>query len=214
MPAVTILYEDQRGHQRQFGLHELVKACVFDAVNGDRRRVEGMLADARPLKGVQNVLRACREDIDLIAADGRSVVAVVDDDVIRKHLGLPGDAADAAVEQAIKKGSRAPERLFVALIKQNTESVLAAAAACDPSLDAKRVERAVRHKDLLVRDAILVDLSRERARPLRECVLGRMPSLRGLVVILVCVLGASPAPAAPPAAPPTAGKGPRRKSKR
>jgi hypothetical protein len=213
MPAaVTILYEDQRGQRHGFGLHALVKACVFDAINGDRHRVERMLDDARPLKGVTNVLRACRQDFDLLAADGRTVVAVVDDDVIRDHLKLPHHVADAKVEQEIRKGCCAPERLFVALLHQNTESVIEAAAACDPSLDAKRIARAVRYKDLLERDAILVEMSRERARSLRDCVLGRMPSLRGLIATLTGVLGAPelPARALPPQAPT---EKPRRKRK-
>ncbi|UQA55994.1 hypothetical protein [Polyangium aurulentum] len=80
-PAVTILYEDQRGARQGFGLHALVKACVFDAVNGDRPRVEEALRDHRPLKGAGNLLRTCREEIDLIASDGRgmpSLRALVD----------------------------------------------------------------------------------------------------------------------------------------
>lgn len=182
--ALTILYEDARGQAKGFGLHTLVKACVHDAINGDRHRVEGTLSDARPLKGVQNVLRACREDIDLIAADGRTVVAVIDNDAIRQHLKLPRTASDAQVEQEIKKGSRAPDRLHIALLKQNTESVLEAAAACDPSIEPDRIERAVKHKELLERDAILTELSRERARPTRDCVLDKMPSLRALVDLL------------------------------
>lgn len=205
--AITILYEDARGQTKGFGLHVLVKACVYDAIDGDRHRVEGMLNDARPLKGVQNVLRACREDIDLIAADGRSVIAVIDNDAIRHHLKLPRTASPAQVEQAIKKGSRAPDRLHVILIEQNTESVLEAAAACDPSIDAGRIERAVGHKDLLERDAILTELSRERARPARDCVLEKMPSLRALIDLLGGLLR----PEAPrPAAPRKRSKSPRR----
>ncbi|MFT3768721.1 MAG: hypothetical protein QM820_25020 [Minicystis sp.] len=195
--VLTILYEDARGQTKGFGLHTLVKACVFDAMNGDRHRVEAALADARPLKGVQNVLRACREDIDLIAADGRTVVAVIDNDAIRHHLRLPRTATDAEVDQAIKKGCRAPDRLHVILIKQNTESVLEAAAACDPTLEAKRVERAIAHKDLLERDAILTEISRERSRPTRDCVLGRMPSLGALVEVLCKMLRPKPPPAPP-----------------
>ncbi len=182
--AVTVLYEDQRGPRQGFGLHALVKACVFDAINGERHRVEGMLSDHRPLKGVQALLKACREEIDLIAADGRRVVAVFDDDAIREQLKLPHTAADALVEREIRKGCRAPERLLIVLLKRNMESVIVAAAACDPGLDAKRIDRAVKHKELLERDAILTELSRERARPLRDCVLGRMPSLQLLVALL------------------------------
>jgi hypothetical protein len=192
--ALTILYEDARGQTNGFGLHTLVKACVHDAINGDRHRIERMLNDARPLKGVQNVLQACREDIDLIAADGRTVIAVIDNDAIRHHLRLPRTASEAQVEQAIKKGCRAPDRLRIALLVQNTESVLEAAAACDPSIDRNRIERAVKHKDLLERDAILTELSRERARSARDCVLGRMPSLRALVDFLGGMLSPKSAP--------------------
>ena len=186
--ALTILYEDQRGQRQGFGLHTLVKACVFDAINGERHRIEGALSDYRPLKGVDNVLKACREDFDLIAADGRTVVAVLDNDAIRHKLKLPPTAKDAQVEQAIRKGCQAPERLLIALIKENMESVIEAAATCDPGLDPKRVERAIKRKELLERDAILTEFSRERARPLRDCVLGKVPSLQSLVDLLLRIL--------------------------
>lgn len=198
--AVTVLYEDQRGSRQGFGLHALVKACVFDAINGERHRVEGMLSDHRPLKGVQALLKACREEIDLIAADGRRVVAVFDDDAIREQLKLPHTAADALVEREIRKGCRTPERLLIVLLKRNMESVIVAAAACDPGLDAKRIDRAVKHKELLERDAILTELSRERARPLRDCVLGRMPSLQLLVALLSRTLLTGDAVETPPPA--------------
>lgn len=210
--ALTILYEDARGEANRFGLHALVKACVFDAIDGERHRVEAALRDARPLKGVQNVLKACRQDFDLIAGDGRSVVAVIDNDAIRQHLKLSRHADRAQVEREIKKGCVAPERLFVILIEQNTESVLVAAAACDPGLDADRVERAAQHKDLLERDAIFAELSRERARSVRECVLGRMPSLRALVELL-CRMLLPGAPNEAPPAPPAPGREKRRRAR-
>lgn len=198
--ALTILYEDQRGQRQGFGLHTLVKACVFDVINGERHRVEGALSDYRPLKGVDNVLKACRQDFDLIAADGRTLVAILDSDAIRSKLKLPKAATDAHVEQAIRKGCQAPERLLVVLIKENTESVIEAAAACDPGIDRGRVERAVKHKELLERDAILTEISWERARALRDCVLGKVPSLQSLVELLLRLLrGGGAVTAAPPA---------------
>ncbi|MGK3966560.1 hypothetical protein WMF38_20525 [Sorangium sp. So ce118] len=99
--AITILYEDQRAHGKSFGLHTLVKACVHDALNGDRYRVEKLL------------------------------------------------------------------------------------------------ERAVERKDMAERDIILSELSRERARPLRDCVLGKMPSLRALIDLLGSKLRAAAGGAAP-----------------
>lgn len=70
------------------------------------------------------------------------------------------------------------------LLKRNTESVLTAAGECDLSIGAKRLERAVKHKDLLERDAIFLELSRERSRAARECMLKKMPSLKRLVDLL------------------------------
>lgn len=187
---VTLLYEDHRGPRQGFGLHALVVACVFDVIDGDRRHVEARLRDARPLKGVHNVLRACCEDIDLIAADGRFVVAVIDDDVIREVLKLPAKVDDEQVLRAIASRCRRPERLRVALLHQNTESVIEAAAACDKTLEAARIERAILRKDLLERDALFLALSRERARPVRDCMLDRMPSMRRLVeMVLACLRG-------------------------
>jgi hypothetical protein len=197
--VVTVLYEDQRGPRQGFGLHSFVKACVFDVINGERHRVEGML-DGRPLKGVQAVIKACREDIDLIAADGRCVVALLDDDAIREQLKLRRTASDAEVDLEIRKGCRAPDRLTVVLLKRNMESVILAAAACDPGLDAKRIDRAVKYKELLERDAILIEVSRERARPLRDCMLGRVPSLQMLVALLSRVLLTGSAIETPPPA--------------
>jgi hypothetical protein len=163
---------------------------VYDIINGERHRVEAQLDDGRPLKGVHNVLRAIREDIDLIAADGRSVIAVIDEDAIRGQLKLPASADESRVIQAILSGSRAPEHVFVVLLHRNMESILEAAAACEPTLDPSRLNRAVRQKDLLERDTILVALSRERERRVRECILDRMPSMKKLVdTVITCVHG-------------------------
>jgi hypothetical protein len=92
--------------------------------------------------------------------------------------------------------------------------VLEAAAVCDPSIDRDRLERAVRHKDLLERDAILTELSRERARAMRDCVLGRMPSLRVLIDLLGALLQPSPARPATVAAPAAAPRKPAKKPRR
>lgn len=182
--ALTILYEDQRGPRQGFGLHALVKACVFDAVNGDRHRFEEALKDARPMKGADKLLRTCREEIDLIAADGRSVVALFDNDKIRQHLKLPQSASAERVRKEILKGCRAPEHLFVVLLEENTESVLDAAAVCAPAIDRARIERASKRKDALERDAVLIELSRERERPTRACILAKVPSFRAFVELI------------------------------
>jgi hypothetical protein len=193
IPArVTILYEDQRGDTKGFGLHAFIKACVFDAMNGERHTIEGALKDGRPLKGAGNLLRACRDEIDLIAPDGRRVVAVFDDDKIRGQLKLPRSASAERVHKEILKGCRAPKQLAVILLKDNMESVIDAAGLCAPTIDKKRIERASKDKDLLERDAILIELSRERERPARACILEKMPSLAALIDLLCEALRAAP----------------------
>ena len=58
---VTVLYEDQRGETRDFALHRLVMACVYDRTGGERHHVEA-LVEARPQKGDAKLRQACRED--------------------------------------------------------------------------------------------------------------------------------------------------------
>ncbi|HZF52726.1 MAG TPA: hypothetical protein VE093_28920 [Polyangiaceae bacterium] len=189
---VTILYEDQRSAATGFGLHAFVKSCVFDILNGERHSIEGALNDARPQKGAGNLLRTCREDIDLIAPDGRRVVAVFDDDKIRGLLKLPRSATAERVHKEIRKGCKAPGQLDVILLKDNMESVIDAAGLCAPSIDKKRIEQASKSKDLLERDRILIELSHERERPSRECILKKMPSLAALIDLLCEALRAAP----------------------
>ena len=192
MQRVCVLYEDQRGQRQGFGLHALLKAWVSDALaEQPRHLIEKTLSDYRPLKGDANLLKACREELDLIANDGCPVVAVFDNDQIRHLLKLPAKAPDERVIQEIRKGSSKPDRLFVILLKQNVESVLHAAQACDPSIDSKSVELATEKKDLLERDFILNSLAIERFRAIRDCILQKVPSFQMLVELLCKHLQAS-----------------------
>jgi hypothetical protein len=185
MRKVCVLYEDQRGPRKGFGLHELVKACVCDVLGESNPwLVHQALGDCRPMKGAANLLEACRQDVDLIASDGRSVIAVFDNDKIRDLLKLPPNASEERIEQKIREGGRDTRRLSIILLKQNMESVIEAAKACDPSIDSNRIELALRKKDPLERDALLTGLTGELMRSIRECILGKMPSLRSLIDLL------------------------------
>ena len=180
--AVTVLYEDSRSKTGDFGLHRLVVACVFDLINGLRHQVEGMVED-RPQNGAPKLLQACREDIADLACDGRSVVAVFDEDRIRRQLGLPPQCADEDIVREILNGCRAPERLTVVLLRRNLESVLLAARDCDPGLDPGTVTRAL-GKDPLARDDVLHEIAKEHKREVRTAVLRQVPSLNELVTLL------------------------------
>jgi len=184
--AVTVLYEDQRDRRgEQFGLHRFAMACLFDRVNGLRYDVEARV-DAQAKKGAGNLLRACREDAALIAADGRRIVAVFDDDHVRDLLGrrlrAGRGAADEEVVSAILDGANVTaETLQVILLRRSTETVLEAVRDCDPSLPVEQVERAIRRKDLTARDLVLVAASRGERRAVRDCVLAKVPSFSALV---------------------------------
>jgi hypothetical protein len=185
---VTILYEDQQVPRKEFGLHKLVKACVFDRVNGARHQVEGLLWDARPMKGAASVLRGCHDDFEGIARWGQPVFAVFDEDRIREALGLRRRATEREVLAAIQASCPKPELLRIVLLKRNLESVIEAAAECDPSLDRAQVERALRYKKPIDRDLVLASVSREIFRPARDCVLEKVPSLAQLVEALCRVI--------------------------
>jgi hypothetical protein len=88
------------------------------------------------------------------------------------------------VVQEIQKGGTPTNRLFIVLLKQNMESVIKAAHQCDPSIDKARLALAVEKKDLLERDAILMGLTGERFRAIRDCILKNLPSLRSMVELL------------------------------
>lgn len=181
---VTVLYEDQRGPTKGFGLHELVWRCVYDDIDHDEWACQRAL-DARPLKGVSKVLRACRDEAASISSDGRQIVAVVDDDAIRRELRLPRDATSEQVAKVVCEGSTAPEKVRVAVLVDNAESVIAAAAACDPAIDRSSVEIALRkgRGALEARDAVLTVVA-WGAPSVRACVRSRLPSFDELVRLL------------------------------
>lgn len=181
MLQVCVLYEDQRGPQRSFGLHELAKACVRDRLEArPRHEIDQALNDCRPLRGDSNVLKKLHEDVDNIAADGRPVVAVFDNDRIRRLLKLPAKATDAQVLQEIRKGTSS-DRFHVILLNRNLESVIKAAHECDPSISQERLDLAIKKKDRLERDAILAGLTGAQFRAVRDCIREKLPSFQELV---------------------------------
>lgn len=179
---VTILYEDSRVGSRGFGLHSLVLGCVADALSKDPFAL-GRVIKGIPKGGDAQLLRACRADTPHM--HGLTVIAVFDEDGIRRLLRLPTTAAAAEVRGAIQQGCSDPARLSIVLLQPNLEAVLRAAAECDPSLEGPRLQKALA-KDRLERDALLEKIAFDRSRrPTRACILEKVPSLSELVQ-LVC----------------------------
>ena len=196
-PKVTILYEDARGPRPEFGLHRLVLAAVrdSDAITALPHEVASAL-EHRCQKGIDQVLRTCREDLTYLACDGRKVAVVVDEDVIRDKLKLPPGTALQAVKENIL--TRCPEQVrpqvAVFVLSRNTESVLKAAQTCvqehraeTPS--AEQFERALR-KDLLARDQVLSGVAKDTHVKVRRCIEVKVPALGELVAWLTLTLTA------------------------
>jgi hypothetical protein len=180
--SATLLYEDQMGPNRQYGLHVFVMACVFDLVNGLRYRIEHRV-DSRPLKGNGNLLKSTRTESSKIAADGRALFSIFDNDRVRDLLQLPSTASDSQVRQAILAGCAAQPAPSIFLLRENTESVLAAALRCDSSLDATLFDLAI-GKSLAERDVAFKRLATRATRETRDCILSAVPSVNELVQAL------------------------------
>lgn len=120
-PLLTILYEDQIGVDlKSFGLHNLLLQCVCDEMDGVtwwelRRRIEG-----HPKKGDAGVIRALEVDGRHLLDSGH-LIALVDDDKIRRRLGLENGSCRKIVADGIR--NKAPG-CDVVLLVTNTETLL------------------------------------------------------------------------------------------
>lgn len=197
-PKVTILYEDARGQRNEFGLHRLVISAVRDddAITAPYHELAAAL-EHRCQKGVDQVLRTCREDLPDIARDGRKVAVVVDEDVIRDKLRLKPCATLPQVAQAIRAlcaADMAPH-IEVFVLSRNLESVLKAARDCVKEHRAEGptdelFDRAL-CKDQLARDLVLSGVAKETHAKVRRCILHKISGLSDLVQWLGSVLSAS-----------------------
>jgi hypothetical protein len=187
IPIAVILYEDDRGPEKQFGLHRLVLACVADDLRVDTFTLTGKL-DGRPMKGVANVLKSCRSDVRRLGPKGQKVFALIDDDHVRDHLpGIDPRADTETVSRMIKAQSDMAAQLEVILLKKNTETVIEAAKQCDPQIPAEAVAEALR-KHLAQRDRILNNVARNANRAVRDCIRGKVAALDQLVGALARIV--------------------------
>ena len=194
-PKVTVLYEDARGPRTEFGLHRLVLSAVLDREGVSVPHYElAQALEHRCQKGVDQVLRCCREDLTDIARDGRKVAVVVDEDVIRDKLRLPPSAT--LDEVAAKILALCPEsvcsQVSVHVLARNTESVLKAARDCvkEHRLDSptdEQIEQALR-KDPLARDQVLSGVAKDTHVKVRRCIETKLPGLGKLMTWLAGII--------------------------
>jgi hypothetical protein len=135
-------------------------------------------------------LHAVQNDLPNIAADGRPVIAIFDNDRIRELLGLPNNSSDDEVCAEIQSGCAT--QLHVVLLKENTESILQAAEVCAKktgvTLDPEMLRQAIVKKEPPARDALFYRISKAEYRELRDCIRERMVSLTPLIEHLARIL--------------------------
>lgn len=212
--VVTVCYEDRGGDRKEFGLHNLLLACLEDrrtAANKVHlldRWILAQCVEKQPKKGDSRLLQAVCRRLEVTAPDCHSVVALFDDDQVRRLLGMKGEATGESVVSEIRRRSAAAspgsrlDKLQVVLLERNMETVLREAASALqaaglPSEHAAKVKRGHKPKPD-VRDALLGDLAKrgqtegEQAarRQVRASVLKRIPSLEALVALVDSLLDA------------------------
>lgn len=192
MRGVTILYEDSAGERVEFSLHDLVVRCVADRIDGDVRALRSVLHGI-PKKGNGNVWRACRQDLSRLARGGRAVIAVFDDDRVRTMAGLPSSACKSQVAARIKTGCEPASQLRVALLVENTETLLVALRDLGIVRDrdamfADAIDRKIlASRDILFKDAVWRTTPEQRA-----ALIEKVPSFGYLVSKLAALLSPDP----------------------
>jgi hypothetical protein len=184
MPARGwVLYEDQRDDDvKEFGLHRLVVCSVADQVGAADWWQVGRLIEGSPKKSSSKVRQACQRDLGRLTASGGYVVAVYDAD--RAHELTPPLRRGACKRQicdALAQGCLPRDRLVVALLVQNIETLLASIRKLHPSLvSAELFDQALRHKGSRgARDQVFIKASAEQT--LRRQLQTENPSLGRVV---------------------------------
>jgi hypothetical protein len=183
--VATVLYEDQRGPTNRFGLHDFIMRCACDACDVPEPLIYKAigLVDGVAKKGNAKLLEAIRRDLKRIAADGRAVHAVFDNDRVRTLLQLPG-ASEEQVTNAITTGCPTEQvSLHITLLKENTESILQTARECgaEGPDDSDTFDRAINRKEPVARDIVFTNISKTNAKTIRDCILEKLPSLASLI---------------------------------
>ena len=122
---ITVLYEDQCAQPRNFGLHNLVLASLAPdqptvPLHNLRHQVVGI-----PKKGDNKLKRDLEQDLARLCNRG-PVVAVFDNDKIRRLLNLDKQACKRDVLNALERCFEAGGNAAIVLLEQNAEDLLRA----------------------------------------------------------------------------------------
>lgn len=160
---IPILYEDDWGDVKEFGLHELLVSAIADTKGSNWWDLKGRYK-ANPKRGDAKLLAACRDEVPLMPHP--QMFAIFDGDKLHKLLFRSGKPEPEVLLEALRKECPDP-RLHLFLLLKNTETVVDAAADC---LGLPRPA-----KDPLKRDRLLLKVARGLADG-RDCVRRNVPS--------------------------------------
>lgn len=192
LKRVITAYEDQTESVSDFGPHRLLVACIADSQIADRLEVERALHDRRTMKGSAKLLRVCREDAADITRGGHPLVAIFDNDEVRRLLTLPNDAPEGRVIASIREGSTAPTLVNPVLLEENLETLVRNIKSSDPAIDPDLIRRAL-DKKLAARDVVFKAAAKEANRHVRDRILIANPSFKRIIdVVTQLLLGKPP----------------------
>lgn len=175
-PLAAVLYEDD-GDPKRFGPHALILACVSDVIGVDRhvlrRHFEPILAG-----GDANLRAACRDDLSELVDRWHAVVALFDDDKVRRLLRLPHQACKREVLERICADAASQEAFLIVLLVRNMETLVREAGLL-LGLAPEKLRKNTGVRDRVLHRAAAAD------RRVRDALLDRIPSARRLVDLLV-----------------------------
>ncbi len=180
MSNIEVLFENSRDDKTKgYGPGELLIVCVADDLKTDWWSVTRRIS-INPRNGVSKLIG----DLDTLgtklAKRAHLIVAVIDDDKVRRHLGLPADASRDRVIEAVR--ARATCDVAVVLLDRNTETLVAAAARAIDA-PAEDVHQAIERKQHLARDRILTSAA-HRSRNTRDAIRREVPTFDELVKLV------------------------------
>lgn len=178
---LVILYEDQRNGNQGFGLHDFVCQSVADRIQSgelwyalSRNRIVAV-----PKKGNGNLLRACRDDIDIYKRSYRKIFAIFDQDRFGELLNLGGNPCRQKLTSEFRRQCTAPE-LELVLFNRNIETVIQTIGESGlTSIPGRTIERALA-KDQSSRDSVFIQCA-QLLREDRARLLSQLPDVERLV---------------------------------
>jgi len=124
---VTVLYEDRRGDDNDFGLHDFVCQCVIDRLGWASKTFYDLrktVLQGVPAGGDSNLRKKCQRDLKTLADRNIRVFALYDEDKAARLVKLSGNLCRPLICQQLSVGCEPAEKLDVVLLRRNTETVI------------------------------------------------------------------------------------------